>query len=80
LNEEFCFWSFTRWKSVLGELGFHIHENPNKPGAGSRVYTNPWVVQNRYEGHVSLLDTKGHPLPWPPTNMVLVAEKATDRA
>lgn len=75
LNEEFCFWGFTRWKQVLSETGFHVLENPNQPERGSRVYTNPWIVQNRYEGHVQLFSGGGSSLPWPPTNMVLVAEK-----
>ena len=75
MNEEFCFWSFTRWKQVLSETGFHILENPNQPERGSRVYTNPWVVQNRYKGHVQLFTPGGSPLPWAPTNMILVAEK-----
>ncbi|HWI57509.1 MAG TPA: methyltransferase [Bacillota bacterium] len=75
MNEEFCFWSATQWKQVLLETGFHILENPNQPEQGSRVYANPWIVQNRYEGHVQLFSVGGSPLPWPPTNMVMVAEK-----
>jgi len=75
LNEEFCFWSFTQWKTALVEAGFEIIENPNQPERGSRVYTNPWIVQNRYEGHAQLFTPSGSPLPWPPTNMVLVARK-----
>jgi hypothetical protein len=79
LNEEFCFWSFTQWKQALAEAGFHILENPNQPERGSRVYTNPWIVQNRYEGHAQLFTPGGSPMPWPPTNMVLVGEKASAR-
>jgi hypothetical protein len=75
LQEEFCFWSFTRWKEVLSETGFRIVENPNQPERGSRVYTNPWILKNRYEGHAQLFSVGGAPLSWPPTNMVLVAEK-----
>jgi len=75
MNEEFCFWSFSRWKSVLSEVGFQVRENPNKPDVDSRVYTNPWIVEHRYAGRVEITDLDGHPLPWPPTNMVLAAEK-----
>ena len=75
MNEEFCFWSFSRWKSVLGETGFRVIENPNQPNAGSRAYGSPWIVQHRYENHVALHGDDGARLPWPPTNMVLVAEK-----
>ncbi len=77
MNEEFCFWSFTQWKQVLSDTGFHIIENPNQPERGSRVHTNPWIVQNRYEGHAQLFTPGGSPLPWPPTNLILVAEKPT---
>ncbi len=75
MHEEFCFWHFAQWKAVLEETGFRIHENPNHPEDGSRVYTNPWMVQHRYEGHVTLHAPSGEPLPWPPTNMVLFADK-----
>ncbi len=75
MNEEFCFWSFTQWKAVLGEIGFRVLENSNDAPAGSRAYVNSWIVQHRYEGHVRLFDVAGAEIPWPPTNMVLVAEK-----
>jgi len=75
MNEEFCFWSFTRWKEVLSETGLRVLENPNHLQYGSRVYTNPWIVKNRYEGHVQLFGVGGAALAWPPTTMVLVAEK-----
>jgi SAM-dependent methyltransferase len=78
MQEEFCFWSFSKWKAVLGEIGFHIQENPNVPAEGSRAYANPWVVQHRFEGHAALFGTDGSPLPWPPTNQVLVATKAAE--
>ncbi len=75
MNEEFCFWGFTHWKQVLSEIGFQVLENPNQAEHGSRVYTNPWIVKHRYEGHVQLFSVGGASLVWPPTNMVLVAEK-----
>ena len=75
MNEEFCFWSFTRWRQVLGETGFRVLDASPQFPAGSRVYTNPWIVEHRYRGHVRLTDTAGAELPYPPTNMVLVAEK-----
>lgn len=79
MNEEFCFWGFTRWKQVLAETGFKIIENPNLPNSSSRFYTNPWIVEQRYRGHVAILDPgHGGDLPFPPTNMVLVAEKPVD--
>lgn len=78
MNEEFCFWNFTKWKAVLAEIGFSVHENPNNAAEGSRVYSNPWITQNRHEGRVSVLETNGRTLPWPPTNMILVAERTAN--
>lgn len=75
MNEEFCFWSFAKWKAVLNETGFLIRESSNNSAADSRVYSNPWIIKNRYEGHVRLNSFNEQPVTWPPTNMVLVAEK-----
>jgi SAM-dependent methyltransferase len=75
MNEEFCFWSFSRWKQVLNETGFQLIENPNHPELGSRFYTNPWIMEHRYRGHVSLVAEDGTTVHWPPTNMVLIAQK-----
>ena len=75
MNEEFCFWSYSKWKAVLAEIGFHVHENPNNIATGSRTYINPWIVQHRYDGHVEVMDSDGRQVPWPPTNMVLIAER-----
>ena len=75
MNEEFCFWSFRRWREVLGELGFRVLDaNPASPSR-SHAYCNPWIVDHRYRGHVRLTDEAGRQLEFPPTNMVLVAEK-----
>jgi SAM-dependent methyltransferase len=75
MNEEFCFWSFSDWKRIFAEIGFRVIEDPNQPTKGSRVYTNSWIIQNRFEGHVQIIDDSGTAQPWPPTNMILVAEK-----
>lgn len=79
LNEEFAFWSFSDWKNALVEAGFSVVENPNHPERSSRGYVNPWIVENRFEGTVELFakNKTGElkKLPYPPTNMVLVAEK-----
>lgn len=75
MNEEFCFWSFSKWKAVLVEIGFRIQENSDS-NSGSRVYTNPWTIEHRYNGHTEIMNINGLSQPWPPTNMVLVAEKS----
>jgi SAM-dependent methyltransferase len=78
LNEEFAFMSFSEWKKFVSLLGFQIVENPNEPAQSSRIYTNPWIVENRYEGKTNLFTMKNgslEPLPYPVTNMVLIAQK-----
>jgi SAM-dependent methyltransferase len=75
MNEEFCFWNFSKWKQVLTEIGFQIIENPNNETEGSRVYTNPWIVEHRHAGHAEIFDLDGQISLWPPTNMVLIAER-----
>ncbi len=80
LNEEFTFFSFKDWKKFLTKRGFNIIENPNQPTQSSRVYTNEWIVENRFKGKTDLFMKKGKkllPLEYPPTNIVLIAEKPT---
>ncbi|MCC6810985.1 MAG: methyltransferase domain-containing protein [Deltaproteobacteria bacterium] len=36
---------------------------------------NPWIVEHRYAGKFRLTDTSGAPLPFPPTNYLIVAQK-----
>lgn len=79
MHEAFAFWDFAEWKAAATAAGFRVLENPNEPAGGSRVYTNPWIVENRWQGKVALFHQEGgrlRPLPTPPTNIVLVAEKA----
>lgn len=68
LHETFCFWGFSQWKAAVEEAGFRVHP-------ASAAYTNPWLVENRYAGRARLMTLEGAPLPWPPTNMLLAAEK-----
>ncbi len=41
---------------------------------------NPWIVQNRFEGRFYLSDLSETPLPFPPTNYLIVGEKVPPRA
>lgn len=78
MHEAFAFWSFSQWKQALHKAGFTIVENPNQPQSGSRVYTNEWIVKNRYKGKVTLLQMTNNqltPLAYPPTNIILVGRK-----
>ncbi len=78
LNEEFTFWSVSEWKDALRAAGFIIIENPNTPEVSSRAYTNPWIVEHRYEGKAKLfreVNSSPEAIDYPPTNVVLIAEK-----
>jgi len=78
LHEEFTFWSYSEWKDALRQVGFSVLEYPEEPQKGSRNYLNPWIVENRYKGRVSLFrqtDAGLTPLEFPPTSVVLVGEK-----
>ena len=71
MHEKFCFWNFADWKRELEAAGFVIDAN-------SSVYTNNWLVENRYLGKADLYELKeGLPvrLPYPVTHMLMVAEK-----
>jgi hypothetical protein len=74
-TRRFCFWNFSRWKKVFFETVFHISENPNQPEHGSRSYVNLWIAVHRYQRRVKLLSENGAQISWPPSNMVMVAEK-----
>lgn len=68
MHETFCFWDLDDWEKQLKEIGFKLR-------ASSRTFTNEWIVENRYQGKVEILDSEGNKLEYPPTNMVLIAEK-----
>jgi SAM-dependent methyltransferase len=71
MHEEFAFWSFADWKLTLQTAGFTV--NP-----ASHVYTNQWIVENRWQGKVALFHLNGNELQqvdFPPTTIVLAAEK-----
>ncbi len=78
MHEEFAFWGLSAWKQALSRVGFRLLETPASPDLGTRVYVNPWIVENRYQGKVGLFALEGadlRPIDWPPTNIVLVGEK-----
>ena len=78
MQEAFAFWDFEQWKTALQQTGFHILENPNTPAKSSRTYTNPWIVENRYNSKVTLwqiVEGTLQPLPYPPTNIILIGQK-----
>jgi len=70
MHETFCFWDFDEWKTQLEKVGFTVSEK-------SEAYVNPWIVKNRFVGKVELFENSSKPekIPYPVTNMILVAEK-----
>jgi hypothetical protein len=71
MHETFTFWNFEQWKMALEREGFTILPE-------SKAYTNSWIVNNRLIGKAELYQYEaGHvvKLPYPVTNMLLVAEK-----
>jgi len=71
MHERFCFWSFEDWQTELTKVGFTVSRD-------SKTYQNPWIVKNRFENKVELyklVNEKATKIPYPPTNVVLVAEK-----
>lgn len=71
MHETFTFWSIDDWKAELEKVGFVIAPE-------SQAYTNTWIVDNRLKGKVELyIEANGklEALPYPVTNMILIAEK-----
>ncbi|MCC6981585.1 MAG: methyltransferase domain-containing protein [Candidatus Melainabacteria bacterium] len=74
VNEEFGVWTTDEWREEFTALGFNVLH--------SESYLNPWIEENRYEGHCRLYadngGERGGPgelLPFPDTTGVIVAEK-----
>jgi len=68
MHETFCFWDFDEWKHELQKIGFRIHPS-------SVAYTNKWIVNNRWNGKVTLYDLNLKPLDYPATTMLLIGMK-----
>jgi hypothetical protein len=70
MHETFCFWSFDEWKQALERVGFRLRPE-------SKAYQNPWIAENRWYGKVELFEDEElkNKMPYPPTNMLVVAEK-----
>lgn len=70
MHETFCFWSFSDWKHALESVGFKLKSE-------SKAYQNPWILENRWIGKVELFQDQALSAKqnFPPTNMLMVAEK-----
>jgi hypothetical protein len=69
MHETFCFWDFDEWKAHLTGAGYRIE-------ATSNAYANPWIIENRLKGKVTLYTTALEELPYPVTNMMMIASKS----
>lgn len=65
--EEYTYLSQPQFEEAFRARGLRI--------VTSRPLWNPWIVQNRFEGKFHLSDSGGSPLPFPPTNYLIVGEK-----
>ncbi len=68
--EEYTYLSQPQFEEAFRSRGLRI--------VTSRPLWNPWIVQNRFEGKFHLSDLGGAPLPFPPTNYLIVGEKVRD--
>jgi O-glycosyl hydrolase len=71
MHETFCFWDFDEWKQQLQVAGFRIHPD-------SKVFTNPWIVENRWKDKATLFTHNGKqlvPEAYPVTTMFLIGIK-----
>jgi trans-aconitate methyltransferase len=78
MHEEFAFWNFDDWKTALHQVGFAVQQDPDYIESASHVYTNQWIVEHRWQNQVALFLREGNallPLPFPPTNVLLIAKK-----
>jgi SAM-dependent methyltransferase len=65
--EEYTYLTQSQFEEAFRSRGLRI--------VTSRQLWNPWIVQNRFEGKFHLSQTDGNPLPFPPTNYLIVGEK-----
>lgn len=66
-REEYTFWSQAEYEAALRDSGLRI--------IVSVELRNPWIVNKRFRGHFFLYDLHERPLPYPPTNYLIVGEK-----
>ncbi|MGK4009081.1 methyltransferase domain-containing protein [Sorangium sp. So ce1036] len=67
VKEEYTYFSQAQFEALFARLGLRV--------LASTPLRNPWIVRNRFVGRFALRDEDGAPLPWPPTNYLIVGEK-----
>ncbi|HJQ60791.1 MAG TPA: methyltransferase domain-containing protein [Vineibacter sp.] len=67
LREQYAFWSVAEYARLAEALGTRV--------VRAAPVHNPWIAQHRFDGKVRRFDERLRPLPWPATNLILVAER-----
>jgi SAM-dependent methyltransferase len=67
VHEEFGTFTLSEWRDLIERAGLRL--------VAQRALVNPWIVEHRYRGSLVLEDAHGTPVPWPATNVVVVAER-----
>lgn len=67
LLEEYTYWTQAEFIAALVRRGLRV--------TTAAPIRNPWIIANRYRGHARLTTCDGAPLPFPPTNLVIVGQK-----
>ena len=67
LLEEYTYLSQAGFEAAFRARGLRI--------LSSMPIRNPWIVAHRYAGRFHLSDVQERPLPFPPTNYLIVGEK-----
>lgn len=70
MHETFCHWSFSDWQEGVTRAGLKVLP-------GSRAFTNPWLVENRYRGKAEIFERTPRglkPRDYEVTNMVLAVQ------
>lgn len=70
-REEYLFYSQAEYEAAFRRHDLRI--------VLSVELRNPWIVEQRFRGRCALFDTAGKPLPYPPTNYLIVGEKVAPR-
>ena len=65
--EEYTYLSQAQFEGAFRSRGLRV--------VTSRPIWNPWIVRNRFENRFFLSDLNHRPLPFPPTNYLIVGEK-----
>ena len=66
IHEEYGALTVDEWRAALARNFFEVRT--------ITTYVNPWILQNRYQGHVNVTELNGTSF-WPATNAVIIGER-----